>query len=187
MRRRAFEMVIAALLASAAPGDAQPIPVPPPAKAPPTTASGSAPTRNEIMAARATPARRVQLANGMTVLLKESPAHDFVAVEMLCQVGLQNEETPQAGLIALWEKLLQDRLDEVLAQRTAGAAVGQADDVVLDADDQIGVDVHGPEVIHQHRNVARMIPLQDVIDKGGLAGAQEPGKDRQWNRGMRGR
>lgn len=115
MRRRAFEMVIAALLASAAPGDAQPIPVPPPAKAPPTTASGSAPTRNEIMAARATPARRVTLNNGMTVLLKESPAHDFVAVEMLCQVGLQNEDTPNAGLIALWEKLLADRLDEATA------------------------------------------------------------------------
>jgi predicted Zn-dependent peptidase len=67
------------------------------------------------MAARATPARRVAFANGMTVLLKESPAHDFVAVELLCQVGLQNEDTPTAGLIALWEKLLQDRLDEATA------------------------------------------------------------------------
>lgn len=117
MKRRAFEMVVAALLASASPGDAQPIPVPTPAKTPAPTATGSTPNRNEIMAARATPARRVQLANGMTVLLKESPAHDFVAVEMLCQVGLQNEETPQAGLIALWEKLLQDRLDEATADR----------------------------------------------------------------------
>ena len=108
-------MIVAALLACTSPGDAQPIPVPVPAKTPAPAAAGSTPNRNEIMAARATPARRVQLANGMTVLLKESPAHDFVAVEMLCQVGLQNEETPQAGLIALWEKLLQDRLDEATA------------------------------------------------------------------------
>lgn len=115
MRRRAFEMVIAALLASATPGDAQPIPVPGPAKGPTSTAGGVAPSRTEIMAARATPARRVTLSNGMTVILKESPAHDFVAVEMLCQVGLQNEDTPNAGLIALWEKLLADRLDEATA------------------------------------------------------------------------
>jgi predicted Zn-dependent peptidase len=52
----------------------------------------------------------------MTVLLKESPAHDFVAVELLCQVGLQNEDTPNAGLIALWEKLLQERLDDATAE-----------------------------------------------------------------------
>ncbi len=72
----------------------------------------TAPNRADIMAARATPARRVVLPNGMTILLKESPAHDFVAIEMLCQVGLANEDSPTAGLIALWEKLLQDRLDD---------------------------------------------------------------------------
>lgn len=72
----------------------------------------TAPNRADIMAARATPARRVVLPNGMTLLLKESPAHDFVAMEMLCQVGLANEDSPTAGLIALWEKLLQDRLDD---------------------------------------------------------------------------
>ena len=75
------------------------------------------PNRADILAARATPARRVVLPNGMTILLKESPAHDFVAIEMLCQVGLQNEDTPTAGLIALWEKLLQDRLDDAAAER----------------------------------------------------------------------
>jgi predicted Zn-dependent peptidase len=84
--------------------------------APPALAQGSPPTRGDILAARATPARRVALTNGMTVLLKESPANDFVAIEMLCQVGLQNEDSPTAGLIALWEKLLQDRLDEALAE-----------------------------------------------------------------------
>lgn len=119
MRRRAFEMVIAALLAAGSPAEAQPIPAPPaPAKTPARTqVSPDRPTRHDIMAARATPARRVTLNNGMTILLKESPAHDFVAIEMLCQVGLQNEDTPNAGLIALWEKLLQDRLDEATADQ----------------------------------------------------------------------
>ncbi len=73
------------------------------------------PTRGQTLAARATPARRVLLSNGMVFLLKESPAHDLVAVEMLCQVGLQNEDTPQAGLIALWSKILQERLNDALA------------------------------------------------------------------------
>lgn len=119
MRRKAFEMVIAGLLATAsAPGQAQPIPTPvvPAPTAPSTAKPSEAPHRNHIMAARATPARRVVLNNGMIILLKEAPAHDFVAIEMLCQVGLQNEDTPNAGLIALWEKLLQERLDEATSE-----------------------------------------------------------------------
>lgn len=73
------------------------------------------PNRTQILAARATPARRAVLPNGMVFLLKESPTHDLIAVEMLCQVGLQNEETPQAGLIALWKDVLQERLDDATA------------------------------------------------------------------------
>lgn len=86
----------------------------------------TAPNRADIMAARATPARRVVLPNGMTILLKESPAHDFVAIEMLCQVGLANEDSPTAGLIALWEKLLQDRLDDATenSYRVVSKSVG---------------------------------------------------------------
>lgn len=48
----------------------------------------------------------------MVVLLKESPAHDLTAVELLCQVGLANEETPTAGLIALWSRILEERLED---------------------------------------------------------------------------
>ncbi len=70
------------------------------------------PHRTEIRAARATPARRIALPNGMILLLKEAPTHDLTSVELLCRVGLQNEETPTAGLIALWSNILQDRLDE---------------------------------------------------------------------------
>lgn len=73
------------------------------------------PTRTQVLAARATPAGRVHLPNGMVILLKESPAHDLTAVEMLCQVGLANEETPTAGLIALWSEILQERLDDATA------------------------------------------------------------------------
>ena len=73
------------------------------------------PNRTQVLAARATPARRAALPNGLVILLKESPTHDLIAVEMLCQVGLQNEETPQAGLIALWKEVLQERLDDATA------------------------------------------------------------------------
>lgn len=70
------------------------------------------PNRTQILAAKATPARRILLPNGMVILLKESPAHNLTAVEMLCQVGIANEQTPTAGLIALWSEILSERLDE---------------------------------------------------------------------------
>lgn len=92
-----------------------PLPTPSASKPEPASTGSISPNRNQIMAARATPARRIALPNGMVVLLKESPAHDFVAIELLCQVGLQHEDTPTAGLIALWEKLLQERLDDATA------------------------------------------------------------------------
>lgn len=82
----------------------------------PTRADGKASPRVDAYTARATPARKISLANGMTIILKESTAQDFVGIELLCQVGLQNEETPQSGLIALWQKILQDRLDEATAK-----------------------------------------------------------------------
>ena len=78
----------------------------------PVQADSEAPNRNEVLAAKATPARRILLPNGMVVLLKEAPGHDLVALEMLCQVGLANEETPTAGLIALWSEILNERLEE---------------------------------------------------------------------------
>lgn len=70
------------------------------------------PNKTQVLAAKATPAGRVVLPNGMVLLFKEAPGHNLVALEMLCQVGLANEETPTAGLIALWSNLLSDRLDE---------------------------------------------------------------------------
>ena len=78
----------------------------------PCAAQTSEPNRTQILAARATPARRLALPNGMVILLKESPTHDLVAVELLCRVGLAQEETPMAGLIALWSTILQNRIDE---------------------------------------------------------------------------
>ncbi len=82
----------------------------------PTSAQESpkTPNKNQVLAAKATPAGRVLLPNGMVLLFKEAPGHDLVALELLCQVGLANEETPTAGLIALWSRLLSDRLDEAL-------------------------------------------------------------------------
>lgn len=77
--------------------------------------TASAPTKTQVLAAKATPARRALLPNGMVILLKENPAHDLVAVELLCQVGLANEDSPTAGLIALWSEILKERLDKATA------------------------------------------------------------------------
>ncbi len=71
--------------------------------------------RSDIRAARATPARRISLPNGMVILLKEAPGHDLLSVELLCRVGLQNEDSPTAGLIALWSRILEDRLIDAVA------------------------------------------------------------------------
>lgn len=78
----------------------------------PSFADDKGPNKNEVLAAKATPARRALLSNGMVVLLKEAPSHDLVAIEMLCQVGLANEKTPTAGLIYLWSEILTERLEE---------------------------------------------------------------------------
>jgi zinc protease len=75
-------------------------------------ADDSAPTKSQVLAAKATLARRVVLPNGFALVLKESPGHNLTAVEMLCQVGLSNEDTPTAGLIALWSNIMTERLDD---------------------------------------------------------------------------
>ena len=82
------------------------------AKTTAAAATPAGPTKSQVLAAKATPAGRVLLPNGMVLLFKEAPSNDLVALEMLCQVGLANEETPTAGLIALWQRILSDRLDD---------------------------------------------------------------------------
>ena len=65
------------------------------------------------------------------------------------------------------------RLDQVVADRAAHAAVREADHVALDADDELGVDVDRSEVVDEHRNAQAVVPVQDAVQERGLACAQE--------------
>ena len=119
----------------------------------------------------------------MVILLKESPAHDLIAVELLCQVGLANEETPTAGLIALWSRILEERLDDATEQhfRIVDKSVslepdflrisiqGPAEDgeaMITALADLVKEDTYSEKVVARHRK-----RLVDDI-KEGRAGSQ---------------
>jgi zinc protease len=142
-----------------------------------------APTRTEVLAARATPARRILLPNGMVILLKESPAHDLIAVEMLCQVGLANEETPTAGLIALWSRIMEERLDDATADNysivdksvsiepdflriSIQGPADDGEDMITALSDLVKDNVYDEKVVSRHRK-----KLVDDIEEG-RAGAK---------------
>ena len=132
------------------------------------TAVMEAPSRTQVLAARATPARRILLTNGMVILLKESPAHDLIAVEMLCQVGLANEETPTAGLIALWSRIMQERLDDATADNyrivdksvsiepdflriSIQGPAGDGEDMITALAELVKDDVYDEKVVRRHQ------------------------------------
>lgn len=56
------------------------------------------------------PVTRTVLANGMTVLVQESPYEDIVAIELLVRVGLQQEGSNLAGITNLLQEILSDRI-----------------------------------------------------------------------------
>jgi zinc protease len=147
------------------------------------TAAVEGPSRTEVLAARATPARRILLTNGMVILLKESPAHDLIAVEMLCQVGLANEQTPTAGLIALWSRIMKERLDDATEDnyRIVDKSVSiepdflrisiqgpatDGEDMITALSELVKNDVYDDKVVSRHRKKL----VKDI--KAGRAGAK---------------
>lgn len=71
---------------------------------------------------------------------------------------------------------------QILADRAADAPVGETDRLALDTHHEPGVDVHGTEVIDEHRGPHSVARGQDVIEQRRLAGAEEPAKDRDGDR-----
>ena len=57
-----------------------------------------------------------------------------------------------------------DRLDEVVADLAADAAIGQADHVAVHADDEFGVDVDRAKVVDEHAHAQAVIAGQDAIE-----------------------
>jgi hypothetical protein len=76
----------------------------------------------------------------------------------------------------------RDRLDEIVADLTAHTPVRQRHHPVLDIDDEFGVDVDRPEVVHEDPDREPVITGEDVIDQRRLPGPEEAGQDRQRDR-----
>ena len=70
---------------------------------------------------------------------------------------------------------------QIVADVAADAAVGEIDDVaiVFNADDELGIDVDGTEVVHQHRDAQAVIAGQDAVQQRRLASAKKAGQDGQ--------
>ncbi len=74
-----------------------------------------------------------------------------------------------------------DRLDEVVANLAADAAVGQADHVVVHADDEFGVDIDRAKVVDEDAHAQAVIPGQDAIQQRRLSCSEKAGQDRDRN------
>ena len=74
-----------------------------------------------------------------------------------------------------------DRLDEVVANLAADAAVGQTDHVTVHADDEIGVDIDRAKVVDKDSHTQTVISGQDAIQQGRLSRSEKAGQDRQRN------
>ena len=78
-------------------------------------------------------------------------------------------------------------LDQVVFQRTADAAVLQGDQalVLLAHDaallDQVRIDVHFADIIHDHREADALAVVQDSIDQGGFSAAEITGQQQDRN------
>jgi hypothetical protein len=79
---------------------------------------------------------------------------------------------------------LGHRLDEVLPQRAADAPVGELDQFLLGpvevtlAGDECGIDVDLAHVVDDDGHSAALAVGQDVVEQGGLPGAEEAGQHR---------
>ena len=66
---------------------------------------------------------------------------------------------------------------EVAAERAAHTAAGDADEVVFLGLDQIGIDRKFAEIVDEHRDLQSLRIAQQMVDQGGLAGAEIPADD----------
>lgn len=78
----------------------------------PSNNSSSGGANSNVRAARATPIRRHVMRNGMRVLVNESPQEDIVALELLIQVGCNDENTQVEGMGQIIQELLTRRVSE---------------------------------------------------------------------------
>ena len=66
--------------------------------------------------------------------------------------------------------------DEVVADLATHTPVLQADRVLLDRGNQVGIDVDSPEVIDQHTDFETVVAIENPIQQRGLARTKEAGE-----------
>src|SRR5208283_3237933 len=74
-----------------------------------------------------------------------------------------------------------NRLDQVVPNLAAHAAVSQADHVIVHAHDEFGVDVDRAKVVDQDANTQTVIPSQDAIQQRGLSCPEKASQNRDGN------
>ena len=70
-----------------------------------------------------------------------------------------------------------ERPDQVVTDLAAHATVGEIDRVLFDAFHELGVDIDRAEVVDQHTDPQSVLSVENAVQKGRLAGAQEPGQE----------
>src|SRR5210317_541772 len=63
--------------------------------------------------------------------------------------------------------------DQIIADGAADAAVGKLDGVVLDPDDELGVDIDRAKVVDEDRGAHTVVAAQNVVEQRRLPGAQK--------------
>ena len=123
-------------------------------------------------------------------LLGVEHADDAVEADPVDQRRVVGERERDPGRLRDAARLEQDELGplgplddvdhglgEVVADRAADAAVGEADHVVaLDVDHEIGIDVDRAEVVDQDADPHPVVSVEDAVEQGRLAGAEEAGE-----------
>ena len=122
-------------------------------------------------------------------LLGVDNADDAVEADPVDQRGVVGEREGDPGRLGDAARLQQDvlgplgplddldhGLGEVVADRAADAAVGEADHVALDIDHEVGIDVDRAEVVDQDADPHPVVAVEDAVEQGRLAGAEETGE-----------
>ena len=71
-----------------------------------------------------------------------------------------------------------DRVDEVVSNLAADAAVGEADHVALHPDDEFGVDIDRAEVVDEDAYAEAVVPREDAIEQRRLSCPEKARQDR---------
>ena len=150
------------------------------------------------MSAKATWRSFSSIISGAAKICSASTTHMMLSSLMRSRMDVVHERQRNAGGVGDSAGLEQDVFGllgtshefghcsgQIVADVAADAAVGEIDDVaiVFNSDDELGIDVDGTEVVHQHRDAQAVIAGQDAVQQRRLASAKKAGQNGQRHRG----